>query len=165
MPPATFLSPCWAGVRGRAVDANAAAAMKSILATMLLALTSSVHADALSVDMPHGGCRLTIFDHGGGSISYGAMPRSAVVAAGTFDIGEMASSLAAHSHAQAQVPIRPESGSVSLPGSSELRSIDDASLVRTLLEQAWKARVVPATAREQEDERWVGDACAFADRR
>nr|WP_293249742.1 hypothetical protein [Panacagrimonas sp.] len=154
-----------AGVLGRAVDANAAAAMKSILAAMLLALSPHANADALSVDLPHGGCRLTIFDDGGGSIGYGAMPRSAVVPPGTFDIRDVASSLAAHSHAQDQVPIRPQSGSVSLPGASELRSIQDAPRVRALLEQAWEARVVPATAREQEDERWVGDACAFTDPR
>jgi hypothetical protein len=135
--------------------------MRLLLAVLLLALNNQ-SAAALSVDMPHGACRLTVQENSGGTITYGAMPRWVAFPAGTFSVQEIRSVLSARSHDQAQVPIRPESGSVSLSGSSELRSIHDAQLVRRLLEEGWKARLPPAIGTaEEEDYRWLASACSF----
>ena len=133
--------------------------MKFILGITLILLTHG--ASPLSVDMPHGGCRLTVFENGGGTITFGAMPRWITVQVGTYDYLELWRLLRASSYPQAQVPIRPESGSVSLSNGSDLRSIEDKPLVRRLLERGWKARIPPASADEEEDHRWVSDACSL----
>ena len=117
---------------------------------------------ALSVDMPHGGCRLTVFENGSGTITFGAMPRWIRAPAGAFQFAELAQLLESNSHPQARMPITPERGSVSLRANAELRAIEDAALVRQLLEKAWSARLPPASGREQEDNQWVGRACKFS---
>ena len=133
--------------------------MKTIVG--ITVVVQALGANALTVDMPHGGCRRTVFEKGTGTINYGAMPRSVEVSAGTFNFPELVRLLRANSRSQASSPIRPDSGSVSLPEFSELRSIEDAILVRELLERGWKARIPPASAHDHEDHRWVAGACSF----
>lgn len=134
--------------------------MLTALGAALIAMTPGI--TALSVDMPHGGCRLTVFQDGAGSIAFGAMPRSVEVPAGTFDFAKLVHSLEATSHLQTEVPIHSDVGSVSLPDAAKLRSITDAKLVRRLLEHGWSARISPPDPRAEEDHRWVSDACSFA---
>lgn len=117
---------------------------------------------AVSVDMPHGGCTLTVRKDGKAALHYGAMPRWVRVTPGTFDFDELVRSLHAASFPQSDRPSRSESlGTVSLPGSEELRLIDDRVLVRSLLERAWEARTAPTLPAGEEDYRWVAKACGF----
>lgn len=134
-----------------------------LLAAALFWLTpASAHAQ-VTVDLPVGGCRLTIFEHGDGALSFGAAPRWVAVAPGTFVLADVAAALETRSLPPSATPTPQGSGSVSLSRSSELlRRIDDTGFVRGLLAQAWNARIPPASAAEQEDHRWVGDACGFS---
>ncbi|NZA26816.1 hypothetical protein H0E84_10510 [Luteimonas sp. SJ-92] len=120
---------------------------------------------ALSVDLPHGGCRLTILEDGQASIHYGAAPRRVRVAPGTFDFDAVALSLRSGSYPQGDGAVRSDStGSVSLPDSQELRFVDDPVLVRSLLERAWRARAAPTQPFDSEENyRWVARACGFSD--
>lgn len=132
------------------------------LAATLFFLAPNAARAQVSVDLPVGGCRLTLFEHGDGVLSFGAAPRWVTVAPGTFVLAQVAAALEARSLAPAAAPIREGAGSVSSSRSSErLRAIEDTAFVRELLEQAWNARVPAASAAEHEDHRWVGDACAF----
>lgn len=126
------------------------------------ALAQLAPAPWLSVDMPHGGCGLTVRQDGTASIRFGAMPRWVRVAPGTFDFDQLASDLRNKSYPQntsrsTGYPI----GSLSLPESKDLLLIDDEELIRSLLEQAWRARVPPKTPRELEDYDWVSKACSL----
>ena len=118
---------------------------------------------SLSVDMPHGGCSLTLRRDGQASIHYGAMPRWVRVTPGTFDFKQILALLHVKSYAQSERPSHKGAvGSVSLPEFEAVRFIDDGPLVRSLLEQAWKARVVLGEHSDQEDYRWVARACSFS---
>lgn len=119
---------------------------------------------AVSVDMPHGGCRLSIWKDGQASISYGSMPRWVRVSPQTFDFDHVIRLLRVKSHAQGDRPFDSQSvGSVALPGSKALRQIDDVDLVRSLLEKAWKARMAPRQDSQVEDYDWLAKACRFSD--
>lgn len=118
----------------------------------------------VSVDMPHGGCRLSIWKDGQASISYGAMPRWVRVAPGTFDFGHVTGLLRSRSHPQDERPLdRPPGGTVALPDSQALRRIDDVALFRSLLDTAWKARMAPARDSPAEDHGWVAKVCGLAE--
>ena len=136
-------------------------------AVALFAVGDGAHAHespvpAVSVDLPHGGCRLTIWKDGEASISYGAMPKWVRVAPRTFDFDQIARLLQARSYPQSDLFLRSESaGTLSLPGSQDLRFISDFALVRSLLERAWKARASPAWPSDNEDYQWVARACSF----
>ena len=136
-------------------------------AVALFAVGDGAHAHEspvpfVSVDLPHGGCRLTISKDGEASISYGAMPRWVRVAPSTFDFDQIVRLLQARSYPQSDLSVRNEStGTLSLPGSQELRFINDTALVRSLLERAWKARAAPVWPSNNEDYRWVARACSF----
>jgi len=120
-------------------------------------------AATVTVDLPHGGCRLSIRDDGEASLSYGSMPRWVRVAPGTFDFDHVVELLDASSSPQGDRPFdSAATGTVSLPGSQALRLVDDAGLVRSLLEKAWRARLAPADDSTAEDHDWVANACAFA---
>ena len=117
----------------------------------------------VSVDMPHGGCSLTIRKDGKALIHYGAMPRWIHVTPGTFDFDQLVLLLRAKSYPQSDRSLHSESvGTLSLPEFQDLRLINDATLVRSLLERAWKARAAPTRQSEDEDYRWVAKACAFS---
>jgi hypothetical protein len=116
----------------------------------------------LSVDMPHGGCRLTAHQDGSAAIHFGAMPRWVQVAPHTFSFDSLVKSLRQRSYSQ-RAPLgagRPF-GSLSLHDTADLLFIDDHELVRSLLERAWRARVRPTTPREVEDYAWVSKACSL----
>lgn len=88
--------------------------------------------------------------------------RSVRVGAGTFNFEQLARAVQEKSYPQgaenaAKVPV----GSVSLPAGKELLLIHDETLVRSLLQRAWNARVPPSTAREIEDYDWVAKACSL----
>lgn len=137
-------------------------------ALTLFALGNGAHAQkhsvpAVSVDMPHGGCSLTIRKDGKALIRYGAMPRWVRVTPGAFDFDQLVPLLRAKSYPQSDRSLHGESvGTVSLPESERLRLIDDAALVRSLLERAWKARAAPTRQSEDEDYRWVARACSLS---
>jgi len=117
----------------------------------------------VSVDLPHGGCRLTIRKDGEASIHYGAMPRWVRVTPGTFDFDQIVPLLRANSYPPSDRPSQNESvATLSLPESQNLRLINDVALVRSLLERAWKARAAPMEPSDDEDYRWVARACSFS---
>lgn len=119
-------------------------------------------AASLSVDMPHGGCRLTVARDGTASIHFGAMPRSIRVGPGAFSFETLVKDLQGKSYPQnAQRPPGVPVGTVSLPASEELLFIHDEAHVRSLLQRAWTARVIPLTPREIEDYGWVSKACTL----
>ena len=116
----------------------------------------------LSVDMPHGGCSLTVRQDGQASIHFAAMPRWIRVAQGVFELDELTRMLRSRAYRQGEHQSHGEQvGSVSFPGSEELWFIDDDGLVRSLLEQGWKARAQPMGEAEIEDYEWVARACSF----
>ena len=116
----------------------------------------------VSVDLPHGGCMLTIGKDGEASISYGSTPKWVRVAPHTFDFDRIVRLLQARSYPQRDLSLRSESvGTLSLPGSQDLRFINDSALIRSLLERAWKARVAPVWPSDNEDYRWVASVCSF----
>jgi len=119
----------------------------------------------VSVDMPHGGCRLSVWKDGQASISYGSMPRWIGVTPGTFDFDRMAGALRSRSYPQGDGrPLDgPSAGTVALPGSDALRRIDDVDWVRALLEEAWKARMTPPRDSPSEDRDWIAKVCSFAE--
>jgi hypothetical protein len=121
---------------------------------------------ALSVDMPHGGCRLSIWKDGQAWIAYGSMPRRVAVTPGTFDFDRVADLLRAKSYAPDDRPFDGQRvGTVALPGpeAEGLRRIEDAGWVRSLLDRAWKARMAPSRDSPAEDHGWVAEVCAFAE--
>lgn len=119
---------------------------------------------AVNVDMPHGGCRLSVWKDGQASISYGSMPRWVRVTPGTFDFDHVIGLLRFRSYPQSDGLFDSRSvGTVALPGSEALRRIDDVGLVRSLLEKAWKARMAPTRASQAEDYDWVAKVCSFAE--
>ena len=137
-----------------------ASAILCLAASSAQAQTSP--ADWLSVDMPHGGCSLTARQDGTASIHFGAMPRWVHISTGTFNFEQLVQDLRKKSYPQSAgrpsgVPV----GSVSLPASKDLLFIHDEALVRSLLQRAWNARVLPSTAREIEDYNWVAEACSL----
>ena len=116
----------------------------------------------VSVDLPHGGCSLTIQMDGKASIHYGAMPRWVRVTPGTFEFDQIVLLLRANSHPQRERSWQSESvGTLLLPESQDLRFINDSALIRSLLERAWKARAAPVWPSNDEDYRWVARACSF----
>lgn len=116
----------------------------------------------LSVDMPHGGCRLTVGEDGAASIHFGATPRWVRVPPGTFIFEELAKTLRASAYPQtARKTEGPPVGSLSLPDESDLLFIDDHEAVRALLARAWGARARPQTPREVEDHAWVSKTCSL----
>lgn len=119
---------------------------------------------AISVDMPHGGCRLSIWKDGQASISYGSMPRWVSVTPGTFDFDHVTGLLRSRSYPQGDRPLDSQSvGTVALPGSEALRRIDDVGLVRPLVGKAWKARMAPTRDSPAEDHDWVARGCSFTE--
>ena len=143
--------------------------ISAVFAVTLFAVGDGAHAHkipvvpAVSVDMPHGGCQLTIWKDGKASISYGAMPRWVRVVPGTFQFDQTIRLLRAKSYPQSNRSARSESaGTLLLPESQDLRFINDSALVRSLLERAWKARAAPARPPENEDYQWVARACSFS---
>lgn len=137
---------------------------------LIVALLLSAKAAALeggreewiTVDLPHGGCRLTVWSDGSGVLRYGAAPWGVVVAQGSFDVLSLADSLTERSYLPEDVAIRtPEEGSVRLPGAEALRFIRDAAFVRGVLMQAWAARTGPAHPGREEAVAWVGGACGL----
>ncbi|HEX5739583.1 MAG TPA: hypothetical protein VFY22_13820 [Hydrogenophaga sp.] len=138
------------------------------LALTLALLSPIEHASAqsmaaLSVSAPSGGCRLTLLADGTGFMNYGAAPWRVSVAPDTFRFNELGMKLHEDSYAQRDRATRGEIvGTVSLPGSSELRFIDDARVVRPLLERAWSARLAPAPPFESEEHHQrIAGACGF----
>jgi hypothetical protein len=126
-----------------------------------LAQTAAIH--SLSVDMPHGSCRLTASQDGEASISFGAMPRWIQVKPHTFSFEQLAKSLRDKSHSRRDNNARelPYGGLSFSSTDGTVLFIYDHELVRSLIERAWKARVLPNTPREVEDYAWVSKACAL----
>lgn len=117
---------------------------------------------AVSVDMPHGGCRLSIRRDGQASIAYGSMPKRVWVTPGTFDFEQLLGVLLLRSYPQGDRPFDSQAvGTVALPGSEVLRLIDDVDLVRSLLDRGWKARMAPTHDSPTEDHHWIAKVCSF----
>ncbi len=116
----------------------------------------------ITVDMPHGGCRLGVSQDGSASIAFGAMPRWVHVKGGVIDFAELKVALKTRSYPQRDFnAAKSHVGGLSLPGTQELLFIDDYDFVRWQLERAWSARVLPKTEREIEDDAWISKACAL----
>jgi hypothetical protein len=116
----------------------------------------------LSVDMPHGGCSLTVGDDGKTAIHFGASARWVEVAQGTFDFERLARTLTSMSRPQSvRTSTGSPVGSVSLPDREALLFIDDYDTVRSLLQRAWNARLTPTSAEEAADHAWVARTCAL----
>ncbi|MCF7222590.1 hypothetical protein [Marilutibacter chinensis] len=130
-----------------------------MLLFMTLALASG--GSTLSVDFPHGGCRLTVHEDGGGTIAYAALPQQVRIEAGTFDPAEVTARLRSSSFPQAERPIDDGRGSVSLPDASPLRSIADGAMVRRLLQRAWDARLPPASRLDTDAIDLIGRTCGL----
>ena len=137
------------------------------LAVLLFVVGDGAHAEstvvpAVSVDLPHGGCQLTIWKDGKASISYGSSPRWVRVTPGTFEFDQIVRLLRAKSYSQGNRSARSDAaGTLLLLESQDLRFINDSALVRSLLERAWKARAAPVRPSDNEDYRWVARACSF----
>lgn len=116
----------------------------------------------MSLSLPPGGCRLTIFPDGSGTIHYGAAPWTVRVDADTFDF-EHVQSLLLHAlkwRAEARSDIEP--ASVVFPGSSREKFIAGTSFVRDLLERGWAKRLPPQSPwHDDEGHNWIERACAF----
>lgn len=118
--------------------------------------------------LPQGGCRLTIFADGSGSIHYGAAPGSVQIAAGSFDF---ASTLRHFRQDMVGAPEQASSGTstpgIVLPGSSRVHPLEDAQRVRALLQQGWTSRLPPeaassgATFSDADAHAWIRHACGF----
>ncbi|WP_145985502.1 hypothetical protein [Marilutibacter maris] len=115
----------------------------SLLLSLMLASGGDVAGDVVSVDFPHGHCRVNVRESGGGTIAFAALPHMIDIEPGTFDFAEVADLLQRNSSPQSEVPMTPETGSVSLFGDSLVRSLTDEALFRRLLERAWQARIPP----------------------
>ncbi len=113
------------------------------------------------VDMPSGGCNLTVWQDGSASIHYGAMPRWIHSAAGTFEFGQLVIDLRRRSYVQSIPAPGNSDGTVSLPMSEDLLTISDKEFVRSLLKHAWKSRACPKTPQDAEDYDWVSKACSL----
>jgi hypothetical protein len=125
-------------------------------------LAKDMHVPALMVDLPHGGCALTVWRDGRASLRFGAMPRWVHAKNGTFKFDELARSLRQRSSLQDGNSLGSSAiGSVKLPGSDDIRFIQNDRLVRGLLERAWHARTAPSTPSEEEDHDWIFNTCAF----
>jgi hypothetical protein len=120
-------------------------------------------AAALSVSAPPGGCRLTWLASGTGLIHYGAAPWRVRVAPDSFRFDALVAQLREASYAQSDRANHGDIvGTVSLPGSTELRFIDDASVLPPLLERAWAARLAPAAPFESKaHHHQIASACGF----
>lgn len=119
---------------------------------------------SLGVSLPNGGCTLAILSDGSGRIYYGAAAHTVRVAARTFDFDRIVESLSSESLPWPGSAVDTVPPSVILPGSNEPRLVEDASVVRNLLEQGWRARL-PAQAIQVDHERrqhaWVKRVCDF----
>jgi hypothetical protein len=126
------------------------------------ALAQAAAVRTLSVDMPHGSCRLTVSQDGEASVSFGAMPRWIQVTPHAFNFEHLAKSLRdkSHLHRAHNNAERPYGG-LSFSDSSTVLFIYDHKLIRSAIERAWRARVAPKTPREIEDYAWVSKACAL----
>ncbi|MFH6601817.1 hypothetical protein [Ectopseudomonas khazarica] len=126
-----------------------------------LMATTEPENNVMSLSLPPGGCRLTIFPNGSGTIHYGAAPWTVRVDADTFDF-EHVQSLLFHAlkwRAEARSGIEP--ASVVFPGSNKENFIADTSLVHDLLEQGWAKRLPPQSPWHDEGHNWIERACAF----
>lgn len=118
----------------------------------------------LSVDLPHGGCRLMLRQGGAASLSYGALPRSVEVQEGALDFDHVLPALLARALPQSERKNRPEGqvfGGLVLSADGEVLLIDDQAFVRGLIERAWGGRMPPMSAREFEDRAWIAKLCAL----
>lgn len=142
-------------------------ALAALICMALIVCSPSVFAQKspaqwLSVDMPHGGCSLTVGEDGSASIHFGAMPKWVRVPPGTFNFEQLAKWLRAKSHPQsARKAAGAVVGSLSLPDSKDLLFIDERHVVRSLLERAWGVRTPPDTPLEVEDYAWVSGVCSL----
>ncbi|MDP9942555.1 hypothetical protein [Ectopseudomonas alcaliphila] len=129
------------------------------------AAAHEISVPGLIVDMPHGGCRLAVQKDGNASIAYGAMPKLIRVTPGTFNFNQLVLLLRAKSYPQSDRSLHGEPvGTLLLPEEQDLLLINDAALVRSLLERAWKARAAPTQQFDDESYHWVAEACAFSNR-
>lgn len=137
--------------------------MKTVLLLIVSTMASAASAKLLSVDLPHGGCRLALRSDGSGHLSYGALPRYVEFGPGSLAFEAVEQALLRASRPQPQLPMRLAAGSVTLPGSAELRSLQDAEPVPALFRKAWDARAPALDARQAEDQAWIGRACELAE--
>jgi hypothetical protein len=137
--------------------------MKTALFLILSVMADTSGATLLSVDLPHGGCRLALRPDGSGHLSYGALPRYVEFASGSFEFKAVEQALMRASRPQSQMPLRHAAGAVTLPGSAELRSLQDAEHASDLFRKAWGARAATLDARQAEDQESIGRACGFVE--
>jgi hypothetical protein len=123
------------------------------------------NSNSFVVDLPHGGCALTVAKNGSGEIHYGAMPKWIHVKPGTFNYDNVLLLLQAKAKTKAATSPnnKTESGSVTFPDQVEVRFIDDSEFIRNLLLQAWNARIPPKDKTEQEHYISVANACVFGE--
>lgn len=151
------------GIIQRFAVALSSTALLVAAPTTLFANDGQPHRSLL-VSLPAGGCTLTILSDGSGRINYGAAPHTVKVAARTFDFDRIAESLSSDSLPWPGSAVDTVPPSVVLPGSNEPRLVEDASVVRNLLEQGWRARLPPQAISYDHENRqhaWVKRVCAF----
>lgn len=137
------------------------------LSIMLIARSEGFAANdvrqALVVSLPQGGCSMAVFPDGSASIFYGAAPRSVRVASNTFHFEQLVDLFQADlMDRQTAISADTIHASVCLPGTSEVKLVNNHSRVRNLLVQGWQARLPPrAELQEHESYAWVKRACDF----
>lgn len=94
-------------------------------------------------DMPHGECRLTVMSDGSALLSYGALPESIEVRAGSFDPMELENAFRTVSHMSDEDRHRlsPPVGSVWVGNSEHLAWFNDEGLANALFARAWDNRL------------------------
>lgn len=127
--------------------------MRSALATIACSLSLLTAATATAsgptpkalfgFDMPHGECRLTVMSDGSALLSYGALPESIHVRAGSFDPAELENTLrtVSHSSDDDRHRLSPPVGSVWMGNSEQLAWFNDAGLANALFARAWSNRL------------------------
>jgi hypothetical protein len=114
----------------------------------------------LNINMPSGRCSLNVFVDGSASLSFGAMPRWAQIAKGTFDFEQLVAALSTRSFPTSDSkPSGVPQGTTSLPGKNDLMYFYDLAFARSLFDQAWQARIAPNDPGEVEDHAWVAKSC------
>ena len=97
----------------------------------------------LGFDMPHGECRLTFMSDGSAFLSYGALPQSISVRAGSFDPAELEKTFRtiADPNDESRHRLSPPVGGVWFGRDEHIAWFNDEGFARTLLDRAWNNRI------------------------
>lgn len=116
-----------------------------ILALLLPAAlkAESVAATIVTLDMPHGGCRLVVRSDGSGSLAYGALPGLIRVKPGTFEPAGLADDLRRVAIPQSDGEHPRPPGTLRFAGSDELYLFADKEFARANFLKALSNAMAP----------------------